>query len=401
MRVLRPFIVLVMLLLAACAAPAADEVPEPTATELPTELPAATPQPSPPLLQQITPEPSPGTPAAPLAARTPSAGTPIAKPTLAPVTPVASPTPVLGAGARREATELSKRLDQLMVALKRRNSADLVRAQQDLRDALDRTDAALKGDKSPQAKELAAAADDLRGGLGGDLPKLDAAQKALVQAVGAQATASGTPKAATPTVEPIADLDRFGQKMSKDLASFQEALAQRDAGRILSLQSQLLDAVARANASLEGDTSAQAEKLRAAAGAVKAALSGDEPKYTDAQRLLAEASASSEVSGVQATPGTKPTKPTADVAVLAQNLDNGLAALRDLSTQKVSSDESARRRKELDKQIAQAEQAIAGNPASGAKLLQQAIGVLREASAGDTSKLDRAETLLRQARDAR
>ncbi|MBI4491722.1 MAG: hypothetical protein HY690_02900 [Chloroflexi bacterium] len=397
MRMLRPLVVLAMLpLLAACGAPAS----EPTPQAEPTEAAPPTPQPAPALFRPITPEPAEGSPSpAALPQATPSPGALAAQRTPAPtLAPVATPVPALSQRAQHEGTELSKHLDELMLALRRRNSSDLVRAQQGLREALDRTEAGLKGDNSPKAKVLAGAVADVRGGLSGDLPKLESAQKTLREAVGPAPTASGTPgPAATPSVEPIVDLERFAQKLSKDLAAFQEALAQRDPGRILSLQSQLLDAVAQADLSLEGDSSPQAEKLRAASGAVRAALNGDQPKFRDAARLLSEVSGQ-EVAGAQATPAAKP---KADLGVVAQNLDNQLAGLRDLAANPGNSpDELARRRKDLDKEIAQAEQALAGETSPGAQLLRQAVGAVQEVAAGDATKLERARTLLRQAREA-
>ena len=315
---------------------------------------------------------------------------PTATPT--PGTPTATPTPAPSASLLREAAALQEKLDAFREATASADQAAVLKSQRELLDALPKAQAAATDDPSKAADKFRSALRDLRSALGGDLAKLDSAAKGIAEVTGGspqtrQTTA--TPGTAT-SVQPVANLAKYAKDLADQVGAFRKAQDQGNISDLLRLQKSLLDELDRGDAALKNARSKQADTVRGALEDLRNALAGDAVKFESAQAKLKQAA---ETGGSDNTAKTTTAAKQTDLQPLANALSNKLNAYQHALENK-NKDEIAQTQQALSDQVSKVQEAIKDDQSSRAAKLRTVLGALREAAAGDQTKIDAAKHAL-------
>ncbi|MHB0870912.1 MAG: hypothetical protein ACYC5J_15875 [Chloroflexota bacterium] len=310
-----------------------------------------------------------------------------------------SATPGAGSAAasrqvQSAATSLDGKLAALRQALSGGSNDDLLRAQRDLLDEVDRADAALKSDGSPGADQLRSALSMAREGASGDPAKLDGARSQLADLTGSQPSTSnqsgqsGRPDQAASST----DIPAMANELSRKVDSYKDAQDRGDRTTLLRLQQELSEQINRSEQAVKNSSGSQAEQMRSALSDLRNALGGDPNKLNSANASLRLVAGGSEPS--QQPPASRPESSQQDARAvqqaarqLSETMDSVASAL-----QSGDPDAVARAKKELE----QAEESVRQLPPSETAPLRAAIGQAREALGGDRSKLDSARDQLKQ-----
>ncbi|MBI3977339.1 MAG: hypothetical protein HY331_04050 [Chloroflexi bacterium] len=351
--------------------------PEPTPTTQPT--PTATPaslslRQTPIATWQPTPPPPTATP-------TPSGPPP---------TPTATPEPTVSPQLLRQATGVQERAERLHEALRDGDAETLLRLQREMSPEVAQLLQLAQQDPSKQGKQIAAALDELRAGLSGNLPKLDNGRKQLAQALG---VAAADPASAPAENAPrsIENLARYAGDLADRAIAFETALQEGRTADLLRLQNELLTEAARGQ-SLQNSRTRQAEIVRGALEDLRSALGGDRTKLAGAIAKLQQAAGRTAPTG----PGSPAATQPVDLQPLANELNNKLGALAQALNDPSNKEGLAKAQQELADQARKAEAAIRNDRSPRADRLRHAIGVVREVANGDGNKVEAARAALQE-----
>ena len=327
------------------------------------------------------------TPAPPTATPTPSGPTP---------TPTITPTPAPSYTTTQAAAALQQQVVELQQALAIGDRESILKLQKDLLAALPDAEAAAQADPAPGAEPFREALAELQDGLSGDTTRLASASQKLAAFTGENVAANGTPGAygltgtPAPAVEPITDIPRYAGDLADKVEAFQTA----QGGDLLRLQEDVLTELQRGETVFGRSTSPQTETLRSGLQDLRQAMGGDTVKFDSAVAKLQQVAGQSAGNTGTATSQTQAN--SVDVQPIANELNNRLG---DLQNAVNSHDQQAleNARKALNEQLDKAQSQLANANSAKAKALQNALGPVREAAAGDNAKLDAARAALQQA----
>ncbi|MBI2939245.1 MAG: hypothetical protein HYY04_02315 [Chloroflexi bacterium] len=283
-------------------------------------------------------------------------------------------------------SSISEKLAAFRGAVARGDRTDVLRRQRELLDEVDRAEAAARASQLPDAPRLSEALRTLRGGLSGDLAKLDGAAEQLAKLGGATGT-TNHPAGGDQAV----DQAKMARALQDRLAAMRRALDSGGTDDLLRAQRDLLQTIQQIEPALKfGPGDGSANVLRGAVESIRNGLAGDVGKFDEAARQLAPLTGQP---GPSTPAGSGTPQPKADVKPLANGVAGKLESVRGAQNgQDPAVLERARR--DLEAEINRAEKAIEGDRSPVAARLREALTMAREAVAGDEAKLHRARQLL-------
>jgi hypothetical protein len=263
-------------------------------------------------------------------------------------------------------------LQSFRQAVQSKNSGDALRLQGKLLGeigAVEKTggsDAALSGTLATLQK-----------GLDGDSTALATAAAALDKLD----TGAGQAQVAT-------DYAGLAASLAAKMDAFETATSTASQADLLRLQQEILTEAKQDEDALGSDQSPQAAALRDAIKGARAGVSGDLTKIDAARNQLGQ------VSGQAAASGASTAKPITDIKGFAGDLDKTVGSFQD-ALQKNDTGSMLRLQKSLADQADQADASLKGVQSKPAEQVLAAVGSIRSAFAGDTSKLADARVQLR------
>jgi hypothetical protein len=262
-------------------------------------------------------------------------------------------------------------------AVQSKNSGDALRLQAKLVAEISAAQKLAATDGSAHGKALNDALGLLQKGLEGDDSALATASMALdkLDTGGGQAPAAP-------------DYAGLAASLAAKMDAFETASATASQADLLRLQQEILTEATQDETALGGDQSPQAIALRSAIGGARASASGDLSKVDSARAELGK------VSGQAAAPGASTAKPITDIKGFAGDMDNTIGSFQ-TALQKNDTGSMLRLQKSLADQADQADASLKGVQSKPAQQVLAAVGAIRAAFAGDTSKLADARVQLR------
>ena len=214
---------------------------------------------------------------------------------------------------------------------------------------------------------------------------LDGDQKALAVASAALDKLDSGPGQAAMTPDYAGLAASLGAKMD----AFQTATATASQSDLLRLQQEILAEALQDETALGSDDSPEATALRNAIKATRASVSGDLANLDAARANLGK------VSGQTAASGTSTAKPITDIKGFARDLDSTVGSFQ-TALQRNDTSAMLRLQKSLADQADQADASLKGIQSKPAQDVLGAVGSIRSAFAGDSSKLVDARAQLRR-----
>jgi hypothetical protein len=209
----------------------------------------------------------------------------------------------------------------------------------------------------------------LQKGLNGDSTALAVASAQLDKFDTGPGQAAATP-----------DYAGLAASLAAKMDAFETATATASQSDLLRLQQEILAEATQDQAALGSDDSPQAKSLRDAIKSTEASVSGDLNNVDSARATLGK------VSGQSAESGASTAKPITDIKGFARDLDNTVGSFQD-ALQRNDTSSMLRLQKSLADQADQAETSLKGVQSKPAQDVLSAVGAIRSAFAGDTSKL--------------
>src|SRR5947209_4007928 len=262
-------------------------------------------------------------------------------------------------------------------AIQSNNSGDALRLQGKLIEEIGAAQKLAASDQSDQGKSLTDALATLQKGLDGDAAALITAGAILDKLDTGPGQAQVAP-----------DYGGLAASLAAKMDAFETATATASQGDLLRLQQEILTQATQAEAALGSDQSPQAAALRDAIKGTRASASGDLTKTDTARADLGR------VSGQAAASGGSTAKPISDIKGFARDLDGTVGSFQD-ALQRNDTGSMLRLQKSLADQADQAETSLKGVQSKPAEQVLAAVGAIRAAFAGDTSKLADARVQLR------
>ena len=250
-------------------------------------------------------------------------------------------------------------------AIQGKNSGDALRLQGKLLEEIGAVqESAGKGNSA-----LNDALATLQKGLNGDSAALVVAGAALDNLDVGPGQAPATP-----------DYAGLAASLAAKMDAFETATATASQSDLLRLQQEILAEATQDEAALGSDTSSQATALRNAIKSTRASVSGDLANLDSARANLGK------VSGQASESGASTAKPITDIKGFARDLDNTVGSFQD-ALQRNDTSSMLRLQKSLADQADQAEASLKSVQSKPAQDVLSAVGAVRSAFAGDTSKL--------------
>jgi hypothetical protein len=184
------------------------------------------------------------------------------------------------------------------------------------------------------------------------------------------------------------DYAGLAASLAAKMDAFSTATSTASQADLLRLQQEILSEAKQDEAALGSDQSPQATALRDAIKGARASVSGDLTKLDAARGQLGQ------VSGQSAASGATTAKPITDIKGFAGDLDKTVGSFQD-ALQRNDTGSMLRLQKSLADQADQAEASLKGVQSKPAEQVLAAVGSIRSAFAGDTSKLADARVQLR------
>jgi hypothetical protein len=262
-------------------------------------------------------------------------------------------------------------------SIQSKNSGDALRLQGKLMNEISAAQKLAAGDQSGQGKALSDGLAMLQKGLDGDSTSL-ATASALLDKLD---TGPGQAQAAT-------DYAGLAASLAAKMDAFETATATGSQSDLLRLQQEILTEATQDEAALGSDQSPQAAALRGAIKGARASASGDLTKTDTARADLGR------VSGQAAADGASTAKPISDIKGFARDLDSTVSSFQS-ALQRNDTGSMLRLQKALADQADQADASLKGVQSKPAQQVLGAVGAIRAAFAGDTSKLADARIQLR------
>ena len=250
-------------------------------------------------------------------------------------------------------------------AIQSKNSGDALRLQGKLLGEIGAVHQTTGSDKSALSDALAT----LQKGLDGDPTALSVAGAALDKLDTGSGQAAATP-----------DYAGLAASLAAKMDAFETATATASQGDLLRLQQEILAEATQDEATLGSDSSPEAAALRDAIKSTQASVSGDLANIDAARANLGK------VSGQTADSGASTAKPITDIKGFARDLDNTVGSFQD-ALQRNDTSSMLRLQKSMADQADQAEATLKGVQSKPAEDVLSAVGSIRAAFAGDTSKL--------------
>jgi hypothetical protein len=267
-------------------------------------------------------------------------------------------------------------------AVQSKNAGDALRLQGKLVNEISAAQKLAASDQSDQGKALSDALALLQKGLDGDTTSLATASAMLDKLD----TGPGQAQVAT-------DYAGLAASLAAKMDAFETATATGSQGDLLRLQQEILTEATQDEAALGSDQSPQAAALRGAIKGARASASGDLTKTDTARADLGR------VSGQAAPAGGTSAKPISDIKGFARDLDSTVSSFQS-ALQRNDTGSMLRLQKSLADQADQADGTLKGVQSKPAQQVLGAVGAIRAAFAGDTSKLADARVQLRLVTDA-
>jgi hypothetical protein len=176
------------------------------------------------------------------------------------------------------------------------------------------------------------------------------------------------------------DYAGLAASLAAKMDAFETATATASQSDLLRLQQEILAEATQDEAALGSDDSAQAKSLRDAIKSTESSVSGDLNNVDSARATLGK------VSGQTAESGASTAKPITDIKGFARDLDNTVGSFQD-ALQRNDTSSMLRLQKSLADQADQAEASLKTVQSKPAQDVLSAVGAIRSAFAGDTSKL--------------
>ncbi len=272
---------------------------------------------------------------------------------------------------------LNMDLHDFRQAVQSKNGGDALRLQGKLVNEIIAAQKLAASDQSGQGKALSDGLAMLQKGLDGDSTSL-ATAGALLDKLD---TGPGQVQVAT-------DYAGLAASLAAKLDAFETATATASQSDLLRLQQEILSEATQDEAALGSDQLPQATALRDAIKGARASASGDLTKTDAARADLGR------VSGQAAAPGASSAKPISDIKGFARDLDTTVSSFQ-AALQKNDTGSMLRLQKALADQADQADTSLKGVQSKPAQQVLAAVGAIRAAFAGDTSKLADARVQLR------
>jgi hypothetical protein len=264
-------------------------------------------------------------------------------------------------------------LHDFQQAIQSKNSGDALRLQGKL---LAEVSAAQQSAGSGDSA-LGDALSTLQKGLNGDQSSLAVASMALDKLDTGNAAASAAP-----------DYAGLAASLAAKMDAFETATATASQSDLLRLQQEILTEATQDEATLGSDKSPQAAALRDAIKSTRASVSGDLANLDATRANLGKVSGQTpDASGWSA-------KPITDIKGFARDLDNTVGSFQD-ALQRNDTSSMLRLQKSLADQADQADATLKNVQSKPAQDVLSAVGAIRAAFAGDTSKLVDARVQLR------
>jgi hypothetical protein len=263
-------------------------------------------------------------------------------------------------------------------AIQSKNTGDALRLQGKLLVEVGAVQKVGASDSSDQGKPLSDALDILRKGLDGDATALATAGDALDKLDIGPGQAASAP-----------DYAGLAASLAAKMDAFETATATSSQADVLRLQQEILTEATQDESALGSDQSVQATALRDAIKSARTSVSGDLTKVDAARADLGK------VSGQSAASGSSTAKPITDIKGFARDLDTTIGSFQD-ALQRNDTSSMLRLQKSLADQSDQADANLKDVQSKPAQQVLAAVGAVRAAFAGDTSKLADARVQLRQ-----
>jgi hypothetical protein len=262
-------------------------------------------------------------------------------------------------------------------AIQSKNAGDALRLQGKLIAEIGAAQKLAASDQSDQSKSLSDSLATLQKGLDGDSTSLATASAVLDKLD----SGPGQTQAAT-------DYAGLAASLAAKMDAFETATATGSQGDLLRLQQEILTEATQDEAALGSDQSPQAAALRDAIKGARASASGDLTKTDTARADLGR------VSGQAAASGGSTAKPISDIKGFARDLDSTVGSFQ-VALDRNDTGSMLRLQKSLADQADQADASLKGVQSKPAEEVLAAVGAIRAAFAGDTSKLADARVQLR------
>ncbi len=262
-------------------------------------------------------------------------------------------------------------------AVQSKNAGDALRLQGKLVNEITAAQKLAASDQADQGKALSDALALLQKGLDGDTTSLATASAMLDKLD----TGPGQAQVAT-------DYAGLAASLAAKMDAFETATATGSQGDLLRLQQEILTEATQEEAALGSDQSPQAAALRDAIKGARASAAGDLTKTDTARADLGR------VSGQAAAAGGSSAKPISDIRGFARDLDSTVSSFQS-ALQRNDTGSMLRLQKSLADQADQADATLKGVQSKPAQQVLGAVGAIRAAFAGDTSKLADARVQLR------
>jgi hypothetical protein len=273
---------------------------------------------------------------------------------------------------------LSVDLHDFRQAIQSKNTGDALRLQGKLLVEIGAARKVAASDSSDQNNPLSAALEILQKGLDGDATALATAGDALDKLDIGPGQAPSKP-----------DYAGLAASLAAKMDAFETATATSSQADVLRLQQEILNEATQDESALGSDQSAQATALRDAIKSTRTSVSGDLTKVDAVRADLGK------VSGQTTESGSSTAKPITDIKGFARDLDTTIGSFQD-ALQRNDTSSMLRLQKSLADQSDQADADLKGVQSKPAQQVLGAVGGIRAAFAGDTSKLADARAQLRQ-----
>jgi hypothetical protein len=263
-------------------------------------------------------------------------------------------------------------------AIQSKNAPDALRLQGKLLAEIGAVQKVAASDTSDDNTAVSDALAILQKGLDGDVTALATAGDALDKL--------DTGPGQTPSTPDYAGL---AASLAAKMDAFETATATSSQADVLRLQQEILNEATQDESALGSDQSVPATALRDAIKSARTSVSGDLTKVDAARADLGK------VSGQSVASGSSTAKPITDIKGFARDLDATIGSFQD-ALQRNDTSSMLRLQKSLADQSDQADVNLKGVQSKPAQQVLAAIGAIRSAFAGDTSKLADARVQLRQ-----
>lgn len=284
----------------------------------------------------------------------------------------------------RALADLATRLRDFTVALQQRRTDDALRLQRELLADLDRLESGLGRTPGPNSEKLRAALSSLRAALQGDLAKLDEGLRRFSEATGQTvAPPATTGSASSPSGSPA----QLAESLASKLEAYLKARSEDDLGRVLALQRELSEELARAENSTRLLPGRTGELWREALGDLRGALEGDSAKFAPARARLRDLAARRDQPAATDQPTGR------DLIPLARELNDALGRVADKLTDP-NPENLRQERQNLRAVVSRLEGQLRNESGPQADRLRQALNAAREAAQGDNAKVQVARDLL-------